>query len=54
MKAIRFLNQVKGAKMMKEAKEAKEAKEVQQVAKEPVAEGAAGKFIFKSIQFRKS
>ena len=51
MKAIRFLNQVKGAKMMKEAKE---AKEVQQVAKEPVAEGAAGKFIFKSIQFRKS
>jgi hypothetical protein len=48
MKAIRFLNQVKGAKMMKEAKE------VQQVAKEPVAEGAAGKFIFKSIQFRKS
>ncbi len=40
MKAIRFLNQVKGAKVMKEAKEAKDAQEV----KEPVAEGSAGKF----------
>ena len=40
MKAIRFLNQIKGAKLMKEAKEAKDAQEI----KEPVAESSAGEF----------